>query len=168
MKYAVHELRLRDFFYFGVSATGITKLEEEIIPIIKSELLIKAYQELMNEFDKDYIISFEKIYWDDNKIQEAIDTELRIVSGMYAVPSDTPPYTERRARRDVVYDMVKNMKPYNLVLVIRNHDEYMQKREYIEQLDCKLKTMGVNIIGLSFSEKQKTLKEMNENERKFW
>ena len=48
MKYTVHYFRLRDFFYFYSGAAGITKFEEQIIPIINSELLIKAYQEFMN------------------------------------------------------------------------------------------------------------------------
>ena len=157
MKYVKHYFCVYDFKHFDLTtAQGVTEFEQNFLPRVKYGLIAKAMEEnTFNQDDKNYIFSFERDYWNDDKIQEEVDTHLYVLSGMYKAPNCELYYT---ARKEAV-ELLKSWKPFDLVLVIKSEEELQNEWEYDKMIE---RNYGITVKGLSRKEKNEMVRKMQE------
>ena len=145
MKYLKYIRTLEDIFAkdnFGIES------EENILNYAKSNLLQKLYnQEIKDNILKSYVITFANQYWSYERIEEEIDKYGRIVNGLYKNPL---PQGNNFISREELYNLIKERKPFDIILIVRNEDEfiydYEEKQRYgINKLEKMLfKELGVD------------------------
>lgn len=110
---------------------------EKIVDRTKIKMLEKLYFDRLKGKDKDnFIISFHNVYWDEFKINQKIDTLLRITNGLYKNPT---PSKQSFIDRAEAYKLIEDKKPFDIVLVIQTREEFVE-----ELLKTMIKMGGIN------------------------
>ena len=98
---------------------------ENIVDRTKLKMLEKLYFDRLKGKDKDnFIISFHNVYWDEFKINQKIDTLLRITNGLYKNPTSSK---QSFIDRQEAYKLIEDKKPFDIVLVIQTREEFVEE-----------------------------------------
>ena len=98
---------------------------ENIVDRTKLKMLEKLYFDRLKGKDKDnFIISFHNVYLDEFKINQKIDTLLRITNGLYKNPTSSK---QSFIDRQEAYKLIEDKKPFDIVLVIQTREEFVEE-----------------------------------------
>ena len=104
-------MTINNFFMDDITGNNVL---EKIIDNLKLGLLEKLYFERLKGKDNEFFsISFRNLYWDDFRINQEIDKDLRIVNGLYKNPI---PSKQAFIDRQEAYEMIREKKPFDIVL----------------------------------------------------
>lgn len=108
MEYLIYKTFAKAYFYEEKSF-------DKYIKSLQNDMLNKMFFEKANKFENYYIFHYEKMYWDDFRIEQEIDEHFKIKYSLCMHP-----ITSKWVDRYEVHKLIEDKKPFDIKLCFNN------------------------------------------------